>query len=224
MVNGISGVSAGISAAEIKELVQETVEEILESKEAKAAQALESQDEDTIIEEDEATSTKNTENEALKENSLMSFANLLTSLTNMMTTMMNTMMEMLGLSKNDDVQGADSTDKTDDIGQTNITQNTPHVYTKDEQIFIEKYEWYLKDIIAEEKLTSDPDVAKSLLGSDYSWEEKIVAVASTVTDAEIEEYLSKNPDVINQGILESSTWDSSTKTMHKGLRFRSLRN
>lgn len=209
-VSGISGIGANTNIEALKEIVQEVVEEVLESKEAEKTQTEETVDEESGLVEEETESLA--PQETKEENSLQGFAGLLTAMTNMMTTMMTAMMQMLGIAQNNKPEADDAVDNNTQTQET----AQPHVYTKEEQEFLERYDYYLKDIVAEEKLTTDPEIAKSLLGSDYSWEEKIVLVANDVTDAEIEEYLQKHPNAITDAIVESRSWNGSTQALHGG--------
>lgn len=210
-IGGISGIGATTNIEALKEIVQEVIEDIIESKETDKTTTQESVDEESglVEEKKEATSPQETK----EENSLQSFAGLLTAMTSMMATMMNAMMQMLGIAQNNNKPEADNA--VNNNAQTQETSQ-PHIYTKQEQEFLEKYEWYLKDVVAEEKLTTDPELAKSLIGSNLNWNEKIATVSSTVTDEEIEDYLQRNPDAIKQGIIESKTWDVSEYILHKG--------
>ena len=224
MVDGISGVGAGVNVDLIKELVQEAVEEALDARETKNASSVEeTPDEEPAI--DDSGSNADSKEPILykdkvidhfaeeeKNNQLTAFTGLLSAISVMMTSMMETMMKMLGIGQTGQTPAQDGAENI----KTEGTTNEPHVYTRAEQEFLEEYEYYLKNIIAEEKLTTDPDVAKFFLGSDLSWDEKVATVANSVTEAEIDAYLQENPDAIQKGILESANWSKSTKFIHKG--------
>ena len=129
MVNGITGVGTGVSIEDIKAIVTETVEEVLESQAAAKTETVETAeaDEESGLIEEETTQT-----ETKEDNSLQGFAGLLSAMATMMTTMMQTMMQMLGVktetdsnvqtgaedqnTQTDDLPGYDSADILTDAG------------------------------------------------------------------------------------------------------------
>ena len=202
MVNGVTGVSAGMTVEQIKTLVQEAVAEALETQNKQDVET-ETQDTETGLEENADTNINSQNNSTSNENSLTGYNAFLTTITTMFTSMMQMMMKL--------VEGT----KTEEAPKEEETKQEPHIYTKEEQEFLETYENFLRIKVAEEKLTTDHDVAQSLLGSDSSWNTKLVIVSKTVTQEEIDDYLSRNPDAIQNGILESKSWTHSDKVINK---------
>lgn len=129
MVNGITGVGTGVSIEDIKAIVTETVEEVLESQAATKTETVETAEAD---EESGLIEEETTQAETKEDNSLQGFAGLLSAMATMMTTMMQTMMQMLGVktetdsnvqtgaedqnTQTDDLPGYDSADILTDAG------------------------------------------------------------------------------------------------------------
>ncbi len=196
MVNGVNGVGTnGLSAAELKEFVQELIDETLATKESEAAAnsevTAETADEESGLVVEGTTEQAEEVQTDKVENPL---TGILTSITSMFETLMNALLEVVGAKKDD----AAATDDEAAAGTTD-TGNEKYVMTEDEKAYLTLHPDYVKDLIAEEKYQEKYGNKKGLFANALK-SSRLERLARTVTDAEVQAYLQLHPNVIKDAI------------------------
>lgn len=201
MVNGVNGVGTnGLSAAELKEFVQDLIEETLATKEAEKASGTEvstdSTDEESgIVAEEETTQETTTAETDKVENPL---TGILTSITSMFETLMNALLEVIG-TKNNTTGATDDTAATEDSTAGAATGNDKYVMTEDEKAYLTLHPDYVKNLIAEEKYQEQYGDKKGIIGNLLK-NSRMKRLTNSVTDAEVQAYLQLHPNVIKDAI------------------------
>lgn len=201
MVNGVNGVGTnGLSAAELKEFVQDLIEETLATKEAEKASGTEvstdSTDEESgIVAEEETTQETTTAETDKVENPL---TGILTSITSMFETLMNALLEVIG-TKNNTTGATDDTAATEDSTAGAATGNDKYVMTEDEKAYLTLHPDYVKNLIAEEKYQEQYGDKKGIIANVLK-NSRLERLTNSVTDAEVQAYLQLHPNVIKDAI------------------------
>ena len=201
MVNGVNGVGTnGLSAAELKEFVQDLIEETLATKEAEKASGTEvstdSTDEESgIVAEEETTQETTTAETDKVENPL---TGILTSITSMFETLMNALLEVIG-TKNNATDATDDTTATEGETAGADTGNDKYVMTEDEKAYLTLHPDYVKDLIAEEKYQEQYGDKKGIIANVLK-NSRMERLTNSVTDAEVQAYLQLHPNVIKDAI------------------------
>ena len=210
MVNGVSGVGAGVNIDALKEIIQDVVEETLEAKEAQNVSTTEeiADEEPKLVDETVNSADEGAENTKttidVEENQLSGLAGLLTAISTMMTSMMETMMKMLGIGQGEGTTTAD--------GATDQASNSSdkYVMSEDEKAYLTLHPNFVRDLIAQEKFEeiygraprlSEPNGRFESIGG-YKDEKRFESIKRNITDDEIQAYLQLNPNVIKDAIAK----------------------
>ncbi len=210
MVNGISGIGAGVNIDALKEIIQDVVEETLEAKEAQNVSTTEeaADEEPELV---DAAQVTNEEQEALdgrkhgndgeiKEG----LTGLVSTISEIMMSMMEKMMEMLGIGQEENT--TTSNDSTEQISNA----SDKYVMTEDEKAYLTLHPDFVRDLVAKEKFEEQYGRAPRLsesnglimeIGSKKD-EKRFESIKRNITNAEIQAYLQLNPNVIKDAIAK----------------------
>ena len=201
MVNGVSGVGAGVNIDALKEIIQDVVEETLEAKETQSANSVEEiADEESELVDVEQVADK--QQEVPYENKLSGLTGLVTTMSEIMMSIMSKMMEMLGIGQGE---------KTTTAGSTDQSSNTSdkYVMSEDEKAFLTLHPDFVKNIVAEEKFEEKygREAGRNIGSGNLKIIRKTDAIRlkvikQNITDEEIQAYLQLNPNVIKDAIAK----------------------
>lgn len=201
MVNGVSGVGAGVNIDALKEIIQDVVEETLEAKETQSANSVEEiADEESELVDVEQVADK--QQEVPYENKLSGLTGLVTTMSEIMMSIMSKMMEMLGIGQGENTTTAGSTDQSSNTSDK-------YVMSEDEKAFLTLHPDFVKNIVAEEKF--EEKYGREAGRNIGSGKLKIIrktdairlkVIKQNITDEEIQAYLQLNPNVIKDAIAK----------------------
>lgn len=201
MVNGVSGVGAGVNIDALKEIIQDVVEETLEAKETQSANSVEEiADEESELVDVEQVADK--QQEVPYENKLSGLTGLVTTMSEIMMSIMSKMMEMLGIGQGENTTTAGSTDQSSNTSDK-------YVMSEDEKAFLTLHPDFVKNIVAEEKFEEKygREAGRNIGSGNLKIIRKTDAIRlkvikQNITDEEIQAYLQLNPNVIKDAIAK----------------------